>query len=615
MQTLISSGSVLDRLNEAITVGGGAGRIEFDSFITLTFAGLKGNQAAYIEHGSPHVIQQFASDGEGLASGKDEYAYDSGNDLIVKTKHFTDYVAFTTKAVTIPAIPTPRVTVSVDKLTINKGYVLQNTSIELQPGDTAWSVLKRSLDAKGISYKTEYYASFGSVYVQAIDGDGEFDHGRYSGWMYNVNGQYPSYGSSSYTLKNGDKVEWRYTTDLGKDLGATSSQWPDLSEDTTTIEVSAHNQQDQSISITQAMKDKGKVVIHIPDITSKLFLDLNEVRGSSPSILAERGDISFAMDKGTAIQSGKWKFELLSKYAADDSYMVKLVNDSLASGNKKLATLSHVIGMGGEKESYIFDRPVTIIVKGGKDQAAGYIENNTFTPIPVYDTEEQGAKATKDDKKLTYAFIVGNDLVIKTNHFTSFVTYSVAGPASNVDLIKQYSDAKQIAPWATGAVEAATSKGFVQGISGKLNPKTKITRAEFAKLMVEVLGLNLTSVATDNFTDVPQNKWFAAYINTAYNAGMIAGFENRFHPNETITREQMAAIIVRALKLKPSLSTVPLLDLELVSQWAQADVQTVSALQIMQGSENRFNPVDSVTREMAIVVAMRAYTYKQENNL
>ncbi|WP_177245754.1 S-layer homology domain-containing protein [Paenibacillus sp. BC26] len=614
VKTLIPSGSALDQVSEAITVGGGTGRVEFNSFLKLTFAGFKGNQAAYIEHGSPHMIQRFGSDAEGLASGKDEYAYDSGDDLIVKTKHFTDYIAFTTKAVTIPSIPTPRATLSVDKLTINKGYVLQNTSFELQPGDTAWSVLKRSLDAKGISYKTEYYASFGSVYVQAIAGDGEFDHGRYSGWMYNVNGQYPGYGSSSYTLKDGDKVEWRYTTNLGKDLGASNSQWPDLSEDTTTIEVSANNQQDQSISITQAMKDKGKVAIHIPDISSKVFLDLNEVRSSSPSILAERGGISFTMDNGTAIQSGNAKFELLSKYAADDSGMIKLVKDSLASGNKKLSALSHGIGMGGDKESYVFDRPVTIMVKGGKDQTAGFIENNTFTPITSYDSEEQGAKATKDDKKLTYAFVAGNDLVIKTNHFTSFVTYSVADSASNVDLNKQYADAKQIATWATGSIEAATSKGFVQGVSGKLNPKTKITRAEFAKLMVEVLGVKLSSGTTSSFTDVPRNKWFTAYINTAYDAGIIAGYDNRFHPNETITREQMAAMVARALKLKPSSSPVPFLDRDLVSKWAQADVQTVIALQIMQGSDNRFNPVDSVTREMAIVVAMRAYTYMQDHN-
>ena len=37
--------------------------------------------------------------------------------------------------------------------------------------------------------------------------------------MYKVNGVFPNYGCSKYTLKNGDVVEWVYTCDLGRDVG------------------------------------------------------------------------------------------------------------------------------------------------------------------------------------------------------------------------------------------------------------------------------------------------------------------------------------------------------------------------------------------------------------
>ena len=47
----------------------------------------------------------------------------------------------------------------------------------------------------------------------------EFDCGALSGWMYRVNGWYPNYGCSRYQLKDGDVVEWRYTCDLGNDVG------------------------------------------------------------------------------------------------------------------------------------------------------------------------------------------------------------------------------------------------------------------------------------------------------------------------------------------------------------------------------------------------------------
>ncbi len=78
---------------------------------------------------------------------------------------------------------------------------------------------------ENIRYDYKWYDKFESVYVQSIDGDGEFDHGPLSGWMYSVNGRYPDYGASQYDLKEGDVLRWRYTTDLGEDLGQDNSKW------------------------------------------------------------------------------------------------------------------------------------------------------------------------------------------------------------------------------------------------------------------------------------------------------------------------------------------------------------------------------------------------------
>ncbi len=36
--------------------------------------------------------------------------------------------------------------------------------------------------------------------------------------MYRVNGEFPDVGCRSYTLSDGDKIEWLYTTNIGKDL-------------------------------------------------------------------------------------------------------------------------------------------------------------------------------------------------------------------------------------------------------------------------------------------------------------------------------------------------------------------------------------------------------------
>ncbi len=58
-----------------------------------------------------------------------------------------------------------------------------------------------------------------SVYVKGIANIYEYEYGELSGWMYCVNGEYPQVACSEYTLSDGDTVVWRYTCDLGRDLG------------------------------------------------------------------------------------------------------------------------------------------------------------------------------------------------------------------------------------------------------------------------------------------------------------------------------------------------------------------------------------------------------------
>ena len=59
-----------------------------------------------------------------------------------------------------------------------------------------------------------------TYYLQGINGLFEFDYGAESGWLYSVNGEFQGTGCGTYILQDSDYVEWHYTLDLGKDLGA-----------------------------------------------------------------------------------------------------------------------------------------------------------------------------------------------------------------------------------------------------------------------------------------------------------------------------------------------------------------------------------------------------------
>ena len=98
------------------------------------------------------------------------------------------------------------------------GTVLAPTEITLSAGSTAYDQLVEACKSHSIHLDKEESA-FGSAYVKGLANIYEFDFGDLSGWMYCVNGKYADVGAGEYKLRDGDSVEWRYTKELGKDIG------------------------------------------------------------------------------------------------------------------------------------------------------------------------------------------------------------------------------------------------------------------------------------------------------------------------------------------------------------------------------------------------------------
>lgn len=90
------------------------------------------------------------------------------------------------------------------------------------------------------------------------------------------------------------------------------------------------------------------------------------------------------------------------------------------------------------------------------------------------------------------------------------------------------------------------------GTSFKFEPNRNITRAEFATFIAKGLGLaadNTGSSGAHSFPDVSSSDPSAEYIRAATAAGIINGYtDGTFKPNNSITREQMALMMVRAME-------------------------------------------------------------------
>ncbi|MCZ8523104.1 MULTISPECIES: S-layer homology domain-containing protein [Paenibacillus] len=170
--------------------------------------------------------------------------------------------------------------------------------------------------------------------------------------------------------------------------------------------------------------------------------------------------------------------------------------------------------------------------------------------------------------------------------------------------------------WAQADVELLANKLVVDGVSAdEFQPDRSITRAEFAALVVRSLSLNAVTTNT-YFTDIESSAWYANTVASATYAGIINGYEdNTFRPNAEITREELAAMVVRAANyagIETSVSSAK--QAEVLSKfedadsivWANAEVAAAINAGLVNGlTDSEIAPVSEATRAQAATMLKR----------
>lgn len=101
----------------------------------------------------------------------------------------------------------------------------------------------------------------------------------------------------------------------------------------------------------------------------------------------------------------------------------------------------------------------------------------------------------------------------------------------------------------TKAIETLTALGVVTGYEdGTYRPEKTVTRAEMAKLIVEILGYgDLVAGSKSNFADT-QGHWADAWIALAAGKGLVVGTgDGKFTPDRTVSYDEAITMVVRAL--------------------------------------------------------------------
>lgn len=196
------------------------------------------------------------------------------------------------------------------------------------------------------------------------------------------------------------------------------------------------------------------------------------------------------------------------------------------------------------------------------------------------------------------------------DHFTKFaaIAKSISGETIKEDQLVKFSDIK--GHWAESSILELVKLGAINGYQdGTFKPNRNITRAEFASVLVNSLGLKTVEGKVFNDT---KNHWAKDAIATAHANGIVSGYNaNTFGANDLVTREQMAAMIVNAFKLKSQESMRAFTDESQISLWAKESIDIASSNNVIGGYPNgNFGPKQNATRAEAAAIVVKALMKK-----
>ena len=190
----------------------------------------------------------------------------------------------------------------------------------------------------------------------------------------------------------------------------------------------------------------------------------------------------------------------------------------------------------------------------------------------------------------------------------------LSAPAPVLAHSSSFPDVSESLP-AHDAIEYLAGAKIISGFAdGTFGPGQTLTRGQAAKILV--LWRDVTPVTNGpSFPDV--DAVYRSYVRTAAALGWVTGFDDGyFRPYSTLTRQQMAVIMVRAMGWEPEakgLSAAQIADI-LAAFSDKAAITTASrpyvALAVSRGlfngSNGAFKPQDGITRGQFCLVVFRA---------
>jgi len=220
-------------------------------------------------------------------------------------------------------------------------------------------------------------------------------------------------------------------------------------------------------------------------------------------------------------------------------------------------------------------------------------------PISVIDTDQELLGVYRYDEKGKRWIYVGGVVDKVSSKITASVDAS--GIFAVIEYRQKFNDVP-VKHWAFRMLQSLAAQHIVLGAGDALfEPQKHTSRAEFTALLARALKLTASS-AQSGFADVNDEAWYASSVQAAVEAGLMRGIgENRFAPDQQITRAEIAVIISRALGIAADSgladSKVSFGDEASIPQWARTHIAALHKAGIVQGrADGKFYPLETATR-------------------
>lgn len=171
--------------------------------------------------------------------------------------------------------------------------------------------------------------------------------------------------------------------------------------------------------------------------------------------------------------------------------------------------------------------------------------------------------------------------------------------------------------WAQRDIEIMAARHVAAGISAsEFNPEGQVTRAEFTAFLLRALGISEDSSAANPFADIQPGDWYYGAVVTASRTGLVAGYEDgSFRPAQAISRQEMAAMLTRALAYSGKKVDVTgrvddilskFSDNESLASWARESAAVAVESGLIAGrTDTTFVPLGNATRAETVVMLKR----------